>query len=250
MINPSRRRRRKIPSGEEPDIATGQPISRALCCDLCHPCLLSQESGAGVDASKVSNTTKDSQSGILGEPDARTSGSAEDPEGVASALSPSKPPTRRRPRASARKPAAKKVSAKKALAAKRTSAAKPPAVRPTPAKFPRHSVVRALRIPRAILEQNAGQPTSMAEAARYLGGTASGEFKLEISSAKKYGFLVSEGGKLALTDRAKRALRPRVVRQMSCPRFAKQSWMRLRYQKSTTSIVARTCRTRRSLLMR
>jgi hypothetical protein len=48
----------------------------------------------------------------------------------------------------------------------------------------------------------------MAEAARFLGGTASGEFQVETSSAKKYGFLVSDGGKLAVTERAKRALRP------------------------------------------
>jgi hypothetical protein len=48
----------------------------------------------------------------------------------------------------------------------------------------------------------------MADAARFLGGKVSGEFQLETSSAKKYGFLVSEDGKLVLTDRAKRALRP------------------------------------------
>ena len=69
-------------------------------------------------------------------------------------------------------------------------------------------IERALRIPRAILDQNAGRPTSMAEAAKFLGGTTSGEFRLETSSAKKYGFLVSDGAKLAITDRAKRALRP------------------------------------------
>jgi hypothetical protein len=48
----------------------------------------------------------------------------------------------------------------------------------------------------------------MAEAARFFGGTASGEFQLETSSSKKYGFLASDNGKLVLTDRAKRALRP------------------------------------------
>jgi hypothetical protein len=106
-----------------------------------------------------------------------------------------------RKRTSARKNVSKKAPAKK-------SARKILVAKPAPAKFPRHSVERALRIPRAILDQNAGQPSSMAEAARFLGGTASGEFQLETSSAKKYGFLVSEGGKLALTDRAKRALRP------------------------------------------
>ena len=109
---------------------------------------------------------------------------------------------RKRPaRATARKPARKKSSTKR-------GATKASAARIVPPKFPRHSVTRALRIPRAILEQNAGRPVTTTEAARFFGGTASGEFRVEISSAKKYGFLVSENGKLALTDRAKRALRP------------------------------------------
>jgi hypothetical protein len=98
-----------------------------------------------------------------------------------------------------------KPSVKKATS-KRTPAVSTP--KPTPPKYPRHSVERALRIPRAILEQNAGRPSSIAEAARFLGGTASGEFQLETSSAKKYGFLASDNGKLAITERAKRALRP------------------------------------------
>jgi len=76
-------------------------------------------------------------------------------------------------------------------------------------KFPRHSVERALRIPRVILDQNAGHECSLADAARFLGGKATGEFQVEVSSAKKYGFLVSQaGGKLAITERAKHALRP------------------------------------------
>ena len=48
----------------------------------------------------------------------------------------------------------------------------------------------------------------MAEAARFLGGKVSGEFQLETSSAKKYGFLEPDNGKLAVTTRAKRAIRP------------------------------------------
>jgi hypothetical protein len=76
------------------------------------------------------------------------------------------------------------------------------------AKFPRHPVRRALRIPEAILDQNAGHACTAAEAAQFLGGSNSGAFQLEVSSAKKYGFLESQGGKLLPTDRAKRALRP------------------------------------------
>jgi hypothetical protein len=76
------------------------------------------------------------------------------------------------------------------------------------AKFPRHEVKRSLRIPQAILDQNAGHPCSATEAAKFLGGSNSGAFQLELSSAKKYGFLGSQDGKLLPTDRAKRALRP------------------------------------------
>ena len=78
----------------------------------------------------------------------------------------------------------------------------------TTANYPRHSVKRALRIPDAILDQNAGHDTSVADAARFLGSKASGNFRLEVSSSKKYGFLESNNKKLAVTERAKRALRP------------------------------------------
>src|SRR2546425_519945 len=65
------------------------------------------------------------------------------------------------------------------------------------AKYPRHSVERALRIPRAIYEQNAGNPSTLKEAATFTGATSvSGPFNVEVSSAKKYGFLESESGKL------------------------------------------------------
>jgi hypothetical protein len=57
------------------------------------------------------------------------------------------------------------------------------------AKFPRHSIERALRIPRAILEQNAGKESSEAEASEYVGVGLGGPFRVEISSAIKYGLL-------------------------------------------------------------
>jgi len=118
-------------------------------------------------------------------------------------------PARSRPRsasASSRsRSQPRKVKAKpKAKKAPGTTAS----VAPVP-KFPRHPVERALRIPRVILDQNAGHETSQAEAAAFFGGKVSGEFRVEVSSAKKYGFLTSQaGGKLAITDRAKHALRP------------------------------------------
>src|SRR2546423_9956655 len=80
------------------------------------------------------------------------------------------------------------------------------------AKFPRHPVDRALRIPKALYEQNGGKPATPKEAAVFTGGTSvTGAFNVEMSFAKKYGFLVSEGGKLALTDRARSAIAPQSV---------------------------------------
>jgi hypothetical protein len=77
------------------------------------------------------------------------------------------------------------------------------------AKYPRHSIERALRIPKAILDENAGKPVTPEQAAKLLGGTsAKGPFSVEISSATKYGFLERVDGKLLLTDLARRTLRP------------------------------------------
>lgn len=98
--------------------------------------------------------------------------------------------------------AGRKTQAKKAAARSSARAAQQ-------AKYPRHAAEKALRIPKAIIDQNAGKPTSLAEAAKYTtGGSANGPFKVEVSSSKKYGFLRSEGGKLVPEDRARRILYP------------------------------------------
>ena len=78
------------------------------------------------------------------------------------------------------------------------------------AKFPRHSVAKAIRIAQAILDQNAGKACSRADAAKFLGlSTAAGPFGVEISSAIKYGFLDQpESGHLQPTLLAKKILRP------------------------------------------
>jgi hypothetical protein len=77
------------------------------------------------------------------------------------------------------------------------------------AKYPRHSVERALRIPRAILEQNAGKACTPEEAAGYLGVGSKGPFAVEIASAMKYGFLERpEAGKIQPTELARRIIRP------------------------------------------
>ncbi len=78
------------------------------------------------------------------------------------------------------------------------------------AKYPRHSIEKALRVPKAILEQNAGKACTPAEAAAFLGVGSGGPFGVEISSATKYGFLQRpEEGKIQPTELARRILRPR-----------------------------------------
>jgi len=79
----------------------------------------------------------------------------------------------------------------------------------TLAKFPRHSVDKALRIPKAILEQNAGKECSVQESAKFLGVGYRGPYEVEVSSGIKYGLLARpSGGRIAVTDRAKQIIRP------------------------------------------
>lgn len=78
-----------------------------------------------------------------------------------------------------------------------------------PALYPRHSVDKALRIPRAILEQNAGKECSESEAAGYLGLRLNGPVRVEISSALKYGFLERPAsGRIKLSELGRKVLRP------------------------------------------
>jgi hypothetical protein len=77
------------------------------------------------------------------------------------------------------------------------------------AKFPRHTVEKALRIPRAIIEQNAGRECSEADSAKYAGVGFNGPYRLEISSSIKYGFLTRpRPGFVEVTERARQAIRP------------------------------------------
>lgn len=77
------------------------------------------------------------------------------------------------------------------------------------AKFPRHAVDKALRVPKAILEQNAGKECSDSEAAQYVGINPIGPFQVEIGSGLKYGFLERPSSRrLKLTDLGRKILRP------------------------------------------
>lgn len=77
-------------------------------------------------------------------------------------------------------------------------------------KYPRHNLERALRIPKAILEQNAGRECSEKESASFVGVKYTrGPYTLELSSAIKFGLLERPStGRVKLTDTAKTVLRP------------------------------------------
>jgi hypothetical protein len=76
-------------------------------------------------------------------------------------------------------------------------------------KFPRHSLSKAIRVPKAILDQNAGRASSMAEAAAFVGVAKGGPFNVEVSSALKFGLLERpETGRIQPTSLAKKILRP------------------------------------------
>jgi len=75
--------------------------------------------------------------------------------------------------------------------------------------YPRHSIEKALRIPRSILEQNAGKDCTEKDAAKYCGVSYNGPFQLEISSSIKYGLLERPFPKqVQPTELAKKILRP------------------------------------------
>jgi hypothetical protein len=79
---------------------------------------------------------------------------------------------------------------------------------PVPA-FPRHSSKKALRVPRAILEQNAAKQCSDREALKFAELAYNGPSRVELSSSIKYGFLERPStGTVAITELAKRVLRP------------------------------------------
>ena len=83
------------------------------------------------------------------------------------------------------------------------------------AKFPRDSLEKALRIPKAIIEQNAGRACSPKEAGAFLGlkqERQGGPFALVVSSAKKYGLIRQpERGKIEPTELAKKIIKPQSI---------------------------------------
>ncbi|MBZ5514579.1 MAG: nucleoside 2-deoxyribosyltransferase [Acidobacteriia bacterium] len=81
--------------------------------------------------------------------------------------------------------------------------------RTAPLAFPKHAVSKCLRIPRAILEQNAGKECPDREAAKFAGIGYTGDIGVEISSAIKYGLLERPvPGTVKPTDITRRIVRP------------------------------------------
>lgn len=76
-------------------------------------------------------------------------------------------------------------------------------------KYPRHTLERALRLPKAVIDQNAGKECTDRELANYLGIKYNGPFSMEIGSAIKYGLLERPNpGKVIPTALAKKIIRP------------------------------------------
>ncbi|WP_010321655.1 hypothetical protein [Marinobacterium stanieri] len=76
--------------------------------------------------------------------------------------------------------------------------------------YPRSSLEKALRIPKAILEQNAGRECTDEESATYVGVKYNkGPYNVEVNTAIKYGLLERpESGKLKLSEIARKILKP------------------------------------------
>ena len=90
--------------------------------------------------------------------------------------------TKKTKKAAKRKPTKRESrgsSAKKAAASRATD-------------YPRHSLEKALRIPEAILKQNAGRPCPDSKSAGFCGVGYHGPFRVEISSGIKYGFSIAQ----------------------------------------------------------
>ncbi|MCM5530313.1 hypothetical protein [Parasegetibacter sp. NRK P23] len=112
------------------------------------------------------------------------------------------------------KKATKKVARKTGASTKKKAAPKKAVKKSTSptalSNFPRHSIEKALRIPKAILDQNAGKECTDQESATYVGVTYNnGPYASEISSSLKYGLLERPAPKkIKLTELAKKILRP------------------------------------------
>lgn len=103
----------------------------------------------------------------------------------------------------------KPPKSKKRKAAKKSS--KPTATKGkfAPLGFPKQSILKSLRLPQAVLENNAGRECTDREAARFAGIGWTGPLAVEISSALKYKlFQRPSPGRVEPTDITRRIVRP------------------------------------------
>lgn len=76
-------------------------------------------------------------------------------------------------------------------------------------KYPKHSILDCIRIPQAIVEQNAGNACTDHEGATYAKVGWNGDIRVEISSAIKYGLLVRpSSGHIEPTELTRKIVRP------------------------------------------
>lgn len=104
---------------------------------------------------------------------------------------------------------AKPPKGKKRKTAKKAARRKAPKGKFGPIGFPKQSILKCLRIPQAVLENNAGKECTDREAAKFAGLGWTGPLAVEISSALKYGlFQRPNPGKVEPTDITRRIVRP------------------------------------------
>lgn len=103
-------------------------------------------------------------------------------------------------RARGKKKAAKKAGTARARGARGAAARVP---------YPKDPLLKSLRMPQAIFEQNAGNACTPKEASDYAHIGWTGQIAVEISSAIKYGLLERPSpGKIKPTDRVRKIVRP------------------------------------------
>jgi hypothetical protein len=107
----------------------------------------------------------------------------------------------------AKKPTRKKPGRKKKAATKKAAARG--GARGAKVKYPKDSILDCLRIPQAIIEQNAGESCTDREGASYAKIGWTGEVSVKISSALKYGLLERPSpGKIKPTELTRKIVRP------------------------------------------
>jgi len=107
-----------------------------------------------------------------------------------------------------KQPKAKRNKAKKSAKKKRAAVAGTRRGAAGQVAYPKDPLAKSLRIPQAILEQNAGNACTPKEAAAFARIGWTGEVGVEISSATKYGLLERPPGKVKPTELVRKIVRP------------------------------------------